>query len=502
MKQLLLLIFTLCTISASAQKLALVSDENGDKRVSIGDVTYTIDAIQKDNDSFSLNDVDAVVKRVLGKRNVLTLWMTSGVLNNYYLRYDPFVRYEDDDIVITTSSDEEIASEIRFKSDEVIRISYEYLQRTYEYVDLGLPSGTLWATCNVGANSPEGMGDFFAWGETVPKSYFDWSTYKYCNGASNNLTKYCIDSQYGTKDGKMELDLEDDAAYINCGHGWCMPSYDQQQELCNTDYCTWTWTSRNGTNGYLITSKRNGNSIFLPSNNSLGFYWSRSLYEHDTTGALELGFNSGYFDTFYSDRYQGRPVRPVRQSNPNWHEYVDLGLPSGTLWATRNIGANSPEEYGHKFAWGELEPKSTYDWSTYKYCQGSENTMTKYCVDSSYGIYDGKQELDLEDDIAYTSWGADWRMPSYEQQSELLNTSYCTWTWTNRNGTDGYLVKSRSNGNSIFLPADNSYGVYWSRSLFWNDSSDAIEIGFNSSNLGLYHDYRFSDCAIRPVRNK
>ena len=88
----------------------------------------------------------------------------------------------------------------------------------HEWVDLGLPSGTLWATCNVGANAPEEYGDYFAWGETAPKDYYDWSTYKWCKGSYNTMTKYCTNSSYGYNgftDGKTELDPEDDAAWFN-----------------------------------------------------------------------------------------------------------------------------------------------------------------------------------------------------------------------------------------------------------------------------------------------
>ena len=152
---------------------------------------------------------------------------------------------------------------------------------------------------------------------------------------------------------------------------------------------------------------------------------------------------------------------------------VDLGLPSGTLWADRNVGADSPEAYGDYFAWGETEPKSTYNWSTYKWCQGSNNTMTKYCTDSFYGTVDNKTVLDLEDDAAYVNMGADWRMPTYDELNELRNN--CTWTWTSKKGTKGYKVTG-PNGKSIFLPAAGyrndsglyragSDGSYWSTSL-------------------------------------
>ena len=124
------------------------------------------------------------------------------------------------------------------------------------------------------------------------------------------------------------------------------------------------------------------------------------------------------------------------------HEYVDLGLPSGTLWATCNVGANSPEEYGDYFAWGETKTKSTYDWGTYKYCNGSSTTLTKYCTLSSYGIVENKTELELLDDAAYVNWGEEWRMPSVDQLDELH--TQCEWIWSSRNGINGYMVKSKA----------------------------------------------------------
>ena len=87
------------------------------------------------------------------------------------------------------------------------------------------------------------------------------------------------------------------------------------------------------------------------------------------------------------------------------HEYVDLGFPSGLKWATCNVGANNPWEYGGYYAWGETEEKSNYDWSTYKWCNGSKDTMTKYCTDSSYGTVDNKTVLEPEDDVAHVKWG-------------------------------------------------------------------------------------------------
>ncbi|MCQ2319676.1 MAG: hypothetical protein MJZ90_12290 [Bacteroidales bacterium] len=103
------------------------------------------------------------------------------------------------------------------------------------------------------------------------------------------------------------------------------------------------------------------------------------------------------------------------------HEYVDLGLPSGLLWATCNVGADSPEDYGDYFAWGETETKSDYDWDTYKWCNGSYNTLTKYNTKSSYGTVDNKTTLELSDDAARANWGGSWRMPTEAEFQELIN---------------------------------------------------------------------------------
>ena len=186
---------------------------------------------------------------------------------------------------------------------------------------------------------------------------------------------------------------------------------------------------------------------------------------------------------------------------------VDLGLPSGTLWADRNVGADSPEAYGDYFAWGETSTKSTYNWSTYKWYRGSEDTMTKYCTDSSYGTVDNKTVLDLEDDAAYVNMGAEWRMPTYDEQKELRNK--CTWTWTTQNGTNGYRVIG-PNGNSIFLPAAGyrndsdlnnagSYGLYRSASLYESNPYYAWYLYFDSSYYYTRYDYRYYGRTVRAV---
>lgn len=201
-------------------------------------------------------------------------------------------------------------------------------------------------------------------------------------------------------------------------------------------------------------------------------------------------------------------------------EYVNLGLPSGTLWATCNIGAYSPEEFGDYFAWGETEGyndgKAYFYWNTYKWCEGSQNTMTRYCNNSSYGyegFTDELTELELEDDAAYVNWGPAWRIPSYEQIKELLNSSNTTAEWATQNGVNGRKITSKTNGNSIFLPAAGlrEYGnslhtgtsgcyylrtignisPFYARALF--SSSDGIDTDGHSS--------RFLGLSVRPVRS-
>ena len=484
----------------------------------------------------------------------------------------------------------------------------------HDYVDLGLPSGTLWATCNVGANTSEEYGDYFAWGETTPKSKYSWKTYKYGTD-DDQLTKYCDESSYGKNgltDNKTTLDAEDDAATANWGSGWRMPTLAEIQEL--EDNATATWITQNGVSGCKFTAS-NGNSIFLPAAGyyrgshlydagSGGNYWSGSLGTDNPGYAYILHFGVYGYD---NDRYLGQSVRPVvkQTSSPfelritpvqqlvmaagesfevtvtsttSWsvtanqplvtlsansgsgngsfsvlvaanetdtsdnatitvttatgnvtqtvaitragvlpvsgavdgHDYVDLGLPSGTLWATCNVGANTSEEYGDYFAWGETTPKSKYSWKTYKYGT-DDDQLTKYCDESSYGkngLTDNKTTLDAEDDAATANWGSGWRMPTLAEIQELEDNA--TATWITQNGVSGCKFTA-SNGNSIFLPAAGDYdgsdlkyaggrGYYWSGSLSTEDPFCAYNLDFGSDDVGWDCDYsRFCGRSVRPV---
>ena len=732
----------------------------------------------------------------------------------------------------------------------------------HEWVDLGLPSGTLWATCNVGAATPEEGGYYFAWGETEQKESYSWDTYKYCQGTDHALTKYCIDSSYGYNgytDGLTELLPEDDAATAKWGSEWQMPSQGQMEELFDKNYTTVAYMTQNDVAGYKITSLINRKSIFLPVTGEMNVetlvspttawcYWTRSLCEtKNRSGMVYIAILDSSTNGVYTvNRNFGHAVRPVRvqetpyqwpvkgilieeenvtvqkgetkqinatvsptyaynktlawessnesvatvtdgkitgvssgtsvitcratdgsgvsvsfvvtvtqqvtrislnptsltlsignsqtitatvypsnasnktlswessntniatvdqygkitakakgnctitcratdgsgkyatcavtvvqyvtgisirsslslaigksqtlsvtvypsdATNPtvswsssdsniasvnqsgtvtakakgtctitcsatdgsgkyatckvtvlqlvtgiklsqsslsmlrdipqqltatvlpsdasntevrwsssntniatvnqqgwvtaktqgncviycqaiddsgvkvecqvkvsNYPQYVDLGLPSGTLWATLNIGANNPWEAGDYFAWGEKEPnKASYDWSTYSLCNGTYYSMTKY------NASDGKTELDPVDDAASVIWGVDWQMPSSTQRVELMDTRYVNLEWTTQNGVYGLKVKSKKNGNYIFLPVGGyrsgsellytDGGNYWSRSVNTINSIyyTASAHHFNSSNNYGQTWLRSNGLNIRPVRKQ
>ena len=179
-------------------------------------------------------------------------------------------------------------------------------------------------------------------------------------------------------------------------------------------------------------------------------------------------------------------------------------------WATCNIGATTPEDYGNYYAWGETKPQSTYNWSTYKWCNGSSSTFTKYNTSSSFGTVDNKTVLDLADDAARANWGGSWRMPTDGEWAELLDE--CTWEWKNgyKGTTAGYLVTSKINGNSIFLPAvgyrgydylddASNDGYYWSSSLNTDHPNGAWDVGFYSDDVGRNDGSRYFGLSVRPV---
>ena len=188
---------------------------------------------------------------------------------------------------------------------------------------------------------------------------------------------------------------------------------------------------------------------------------------------------------------------------------VDLGL--SVKWASFNLGAIAPEEYGDFYAWGEIEPKKNYDWANYKLCKGSATSLTKYNDKNNYGDVDNTTVLGVEEDVAHIKLGGNWRMPTEQEWVEL--STKCTWQWVdnfNGSGINGVCITAQ-NGNNIFLPAagDRYYeriravgygGYYWSSNLSTvYHPSDAWFLYFNSSTIGRYCGARFCGCSVRPV---
>ncbi len=192
----------------------------------------------------------------------------------------------------------------------------------------------------------------------------------------------------------------------------------------------------------------------------------------------------------------------------NKHKFVDLGLPSGTLWAETNIGAAKATDKGDFYSWGETKPKADYSWTTYSWGHDFNN-VTKYCAS------DKLTTLGKDDDVATVLWGAPCRMPTYKEFQELADSTNCTWTWkeiivAKGDTARGYDIKSKRNGNAIFLPAGGAYngsnyysygetGVYWSSTLSEEDSGNAYTLYFYFANFSFYRNDRTIGSSIRAV---
>ena len=450
-------------------------------------------------------------------------------------------------------------------------------------VDLGL--SVKWASFNVGATVPEEPGSFFAWGETFPKTEFEWKNYafvpadnpvnRYTRGPEN-LLKYNGPKSSLKLSGTNRYDLlqtleaEDDAATANWGGGWRTPTVDEFRELM--EKCDWSVSSRNGVKGWDVKSRVNGNSIFLPSvkiesvvsaHRRDGAYMTSSLSEEDVIMAYRVEWLSPsregdkWMKTY--ERFRQSSLRPVQgapvlgkkvdapEPQPTatapgdlaGHGYVDMGV--SVLWATCNIGADNPYDYGDIFAWGETEQKvdkassdrskkySRYALKTTKYFKSS--AYTKYVHKSAKARhYDEIEVLEPIDDAAVQNWGNGWRMPTWQEARELFNN--CTGELLDKDGTYYVKLTSRINGNELIFPFWNfrwifeeegkvEKGVtesYWTSSL--NDEKSAYGTRMYFSNkLGdrdettkrwtrIYQDpyltfeKRFRGLAIRPVAPK
>ncbi len=188
-----------------------------------------------------------------------------------------------------------------------------------EAVDLGL--SVKWANMNVGAKRDSGFGSYFAWGEIKPKAFYSWGTYIWSKDNTQFLTKY------STSDRMTQLVPSDDAARANWGGQWRMPTLEECEELADPDKCQWEWTTKDGVNGYKVTGRKTGNSIFLPITGFRfyegvqfravkGIYWTATLYNANPNKAWCLEFDFSDVDVHYgnlsSNRFSGRCIRAVR----------------------------------------------------------------------------------------------------------------------------------------------------------------------------------------------
>lgn len=257
-------------------------------------------------------------------------------------------------------------------------------------------------------------------------------------------------------------------------------------------------------------SKKGGNEVIqeIPATNDANLFYAPLpnmkkgteytviAYATDENGTLYLGEP---FD-FVSE------VDSVIPTEPTPGDLIDLGL--SVKWASCNIGATDPQDIGGFYAWGETRTKTTYSWSNYIWCRGSETTLTKYCTQSSYGTVDNKTVLDSADDVAYSTSGGKLRMPTSAEWQELIDR--CQWTKINYKERDGYLVASPVTGNAIFIPCNgfktqsNYYNFYapyyWSSDLRAVQPTDAIKMAYVVSCEIDGHE-RFEGLGVRPVAN-
>ena len=359
----------------------------------------------------------------------------------------------------------------------------------YEYVDLGLTSGLKWARINLGASSPEEYGDYYAWGEIETKSSY----------TSSNSTTYNVEMEDYTGNPTY------DAAAANWEDRWRTPTEDDFIELY--DECEWTWMTYNDIDGYLVTGP-NGNSIFLPAGGLIsgytdknigeyGRYWSSTPYSGDDKRRYHLCFYEGSINAqIYYSGFVGMTIRAVYDENYLWeapttgtlngYEWVDLGLPSGLKWATVNVGADEPTDYGNYYAWGEIEPKDGYYTS---------NSVT-------YGKSSSDFSGDATYDAATANWGSDWRMPTKDECQELIDK--CTWTSTTQANSDGekirgYLIEG-TNGNTIFLPFTGYYSGtgFASGCNYWSSTPKSLIYAYNLKTY-LSAENKCQGRAVRPV---
>lgn len=360
----------------------------------------------------------------------------------------------------------------------------------HEWIDLGLPSGTRWATCNIGATQPSQPGGLYAWGETTTKT-------SYIPGNSKT---------HGKNMNDISGNATYDVATAKWGKGWRMPTKEEFEELVT--YCSFPqYEKLNGRLGQKFTNHKNGRSFFLPATghkengskhleaNGCGNYWTSTPQEGTyKNGAHEYHFGAALGEMGQGERSSGFAVRAVidndaminvpSQGETNGHKWVDLGLPSGIKWATCNIGAKSSEEYGATFAWAKIKPKI-----------GDSHKKNEFEGKWMSGIGGSKTY-----DAATALWGESWKMPTKANMRELMD--YCTWEYTTLGRVTGLKATSKTNGNYIFFPIEfyAELASYWtSTPTQTSDNSSSETLSINKEVITISSKNRSGDYPIRPI---
>ena len=391
------------------------------------------------------------------------------------------------------------------------------------YVDLGLPSGLRWATCNVGAETPEDYGDFFSWGETQPKNCYSEFSYIYYHilwgeeeDYSISLTKYCTDSNYGLTDNQTVLLPEDDAARANWGVGWRMPTKEEWQELYENTTCI--WTTWNGVRGRLFTST-NGNSIFLPAagyrddydydwgdegcenlvySGSYGGYWSSSLRAVTPFYASGFYFNSGNYAMGNYYRHNGRSVRAVRPSSFVINatvNHANSGTVSGsgiyqdgqscTVMATANSG--------YTFAYWEKAGVVVSTEATYSFTVNDNidlvavfynDNLPTGAIDGLFSVSANQQVYFSQGNLQYMASTNTWRFAEHQYDyrgsyNYNISSTYSGWIDLFGWGTSGW-----NSGNTYYQPwnSNNSNG-----SLYGPPGQYNLTGSYANADWGVYN---------------
>ncbi len=399
-----------------------------------------------------------------------------------------------------------------------------YAGETAKAVDMGL--SVKWASWNIGAKNEADSGYYFAWGEVNAKSEYTWRTY-----VNKDLLK--------PRRHIRRLSGNNDAANAQWGKGWRIPDAEEWYELVR--WCDWNWTEDyegTGVSGYVITSSRTGNSIFLPEigntdikefgeGSNICNYWINSDYLNNKEKNTLSDSCAASFIGPYSDfkirplsKNCGCPIRAVhegdalcrKESQPidtsvvenKRPKAVDLGL--SVLWASCNLGAEDETEYGERFAWGEVNPKSEFTWDNYYW-----KNAPRYA--------DGNSSLCLKptDDAAHMRLGGEWRMPTHAELKELITKCTCRWVEDyNKSGVSGYIIRSNATGNFIFIPSagervEHRNGLYAPHTMeFWTSTSKNTHEAYICDEDAFYNGYKFCreigewkgkycGLAIRPV---